>query len=189
MNVQQKTKVSLGLLVGGQSTRFGSEKYRAYLNGIPMVQHVYRTAVDLVDEILVSVGSEEKNIGLPYDYAVLDEIAGAGPLEGIRACLSRASNEWLLIMACDLPFITTGTLAKLIQHAREPNKIIMCRSKDGQTQPLCGCYHRSLVPFLETALKEERFGVHRFIDSVSNVVELEVPSDELRNINHPDDLS
>ena len=174
--------------MGGQSSRFGSEKYLAELNGVPLIEHVYRAASGLVDEVLISVGSEEKELKLPHDRAVVDSIPGAGPLEGIHACMGAASNDWLLILACDLPFVTTVTLTKLIQKAKEPNQIVMCRSEDGQTQPLCGCYHSSLLPVLETALQEERFGVLRFIDSVSNVVQLEVPKEELRNINRPDDL-
>ncbi|GMQ82995.1 MAG: molybdenum cofactor guanylyltransferase MobA [Rhodothermia bacterium] len=189
MNDRRESKISLGLLVGGQSARFGSEKYRAELNGVPLIEHVYRAARGLVDEVLLSVGSGEKEIDLPHDRIVVDTLPGAGPLAGIHACMSEASNDWLLILACDLPFVTGETLTRLIQKAKEPNRIVMCRSRDGQTQPLCCCYHCSLMPLLESAIREERFGVHQFVDSVSNVVELEVPSEELRNINHPDDLA
>ncbi len=188
MNDRQELKISLGLLIGGQSVRFGSEKYLADLNGLPLLEHVYRAAIGFSDEVIFSVGSEVKEIDLHHDHSVIDSFPKAGPLAGIFACMEVASNDWLLILACDLPFITPQTLAKVIRNAKDPNQLVMCRSEDGQTQPLCGCYHRSLLPVLETALQEGQFGVHRFVDTVSNVFEVDVPSNELRNINHPDDL-
>ncbi len=185
-NIHKKT--SLAILAGGKSRRFGKQKSDVDLRGKPLIRHVYDAARPVVDDVMVSLGAGGARPDLPDAILVHDIYRGSGPLAGIHACLQEASNSWMLVLACDLPCVRTETLERLILEATPGQQIIVSQAEGGQVQPLCGCYHRSLLKPLEKALFAGRFGVLRFIDSVMHVKRITVAPDELVNVNRPDDL-
>lgn len=188
MHDRHNKNISLGLLVGGQSKRFGSEKYRALIDGTPMVQKVYRAAEGFVDEILVSIGTKKKVIPLAEYEEVLDSYPGAGPLAGIHACMAAMQSDWLLVLACDLPYVSKTSLESLTSAIDDQVKLVIARGDDGTTQPLCACYHRSVLWGLTSALEAGKNSVYRFVDSLDAVREVDVPATELINVNRPNDI-
>jgi len=181
---------SAAILAGGRSSRFGTAKTDGVLDGKTLVRHVYDTVRPVAGEVLLSLGAgtDAARLDLPDAIPVYDEYRGCGPLAGIHACLGMAASPWLLVVACDLPFIQTASLDRLVGACTPSHQIVYCGAEGGQAQPLCGCYHRSLLDALDTALYEERYAVHRFLDSVLHVRRIDIPARELVNVNRPEDL-
>ncbi len=192
MNSKNHLRLSLAILTGGRSTRFGAEKGMALLRGKTLARHVYDAAIPLVGEVLLSTGFSSQMPVLPDSRPVQDAYTDAGPLSGILACLratlNTTPNPWLLVIACDLPLITTQTLERLIEQCRSPNEVVLCQTEEGQAQPLCACYNVSLIEALDAALGDERYGVQRFVETLSHVVRINVPAEELVNINTMEEL-
>jgi len=182
--------VSAAILAGGLSSRYGKAKSDVMLEGRTLVRHVYDAVLPVAGEVLLSLGAgtDAARLDLPDAIPVYDEYRGCGPLAGIHACLGMAASPWLLVVACDLPFIQTASLERLVAACTPSHQIVYCGAEGGQAQPLCGCYHRSLVDALGSALYEERYAVHRFLDSVLHVRRIDVPAAELVNVNRPEDL-
>jgi molybdopterin-guanine dinucleotide biosynthesis protein A len=120
---------------------------------------------------------------------IVDEFRECGPLAGIHACLRMATNPWLVVVACDLPFVRTDSLRKLISACDEPWAVVHAGVTGGRAQPLCGCYHRSVLDDLDRAIYEGRYGVHRFLEEVTHVRRIDLPAGELINVNRPEDLA
>ena len=187
----------LAIMAGGRSTRFGAEKCNAMLNGKSLARHVYDAAIPLVGQVLISTANGSLMPDIPEGRPVPDAYTDAGPLSGIFACLSACVemshaaplNPWLLVIACDLPLISTQTLERLSEQCRSPNEVVMCETREGQAQPLCACYHVSVIEALGEALRDGRYGVQRFVGTLSNVVRIEVAAEELLNINTLNDLN
>ncbi len=114
---------------------------------------------------------------------------GVGPLAGLQAGLRAMNTPWLLAVACDMPFITQDVLRALVQ-ARTPETVaIVARTPDGRWHPLCACYHQQTVSIVEEQLNQGIYALHAMLERLDRVAFVDLPSDPLRNINHPTDLS
>ena len=186
----RETMVSAAILAGGNSSRFGTAKSEVMLGGKTLVHHIYDAVLPVADEVLLSLGAgtDAARLNLPDAIPVYDQYRDCGPLAGIHACMGMAANPWLLVVACDLPFIETASLERLVGACSPSHQIVYCGVEGGQAQPLCGCYHRSLQDALGAALYEERYAVHRFLDSVLHVRRIDIPGPELVNVNRVEDL-
>ena len=85
------------VLAGGRSSRFGSDKAAALLEGRRLLDHAATNIAPFVERV-VTVGGDEGVPDLPAP--------GLGPLGGIAGALSFAEREGfgsVLTIACDMP--------------------------------------------------------------------------------------
>ncbi len=154
-----------------------------------MLRHVYDAAEPLASDIMLATGSTTQISELPDLQRVQDSYSDSGPLAGIHATLRASPNPWLLVVACDLPLVQTATLSLLIEACEHPADAVVCQSEKSGLQPLCACYHQSLLDRMEQALRGGNLGVQRFLRSLKHVTVIDVPENELVNINTVDDLN
>ena len=105
----------LGLvLAGGASRRMGSDKAMVEVGGRSMLERVTGAVSGAVDQLVVAgrEGNPAGHRGLP------DQVDGpVGPLAGLSAGLAEAARtgaEAVLVVAVDQPFVSPGTLHRLI---------------------------------------------------------------------------
>src|SRR5262249_802166 len=108
---------------------------------------------DLVSVVADAVARAAGNvtlIGHSELPAIPDRYPGEGPLGGIRTALHHASSDWNLIVACDMPEISSGFLSELLAVAvgSQAGVVLPC-GPDGLDQPLCAVYHRDARTILE----------------------------------------
>jgi molybdenum cofactor guanylyltransferase len=164
------------LLVGGASTRFGSPKALARLDGETLAERAWRVLGDLCDE-RIAVGKRGE-LELPFDV-VDDGAAVRAPIAGVVAGLRAASYDIAVMLPVDLPLITSDALRSLAGACRD--------AAVPQTGPLPGAYRRSALPALERALAEGRLALHAVLDELE-VVTVPLDAAVLSNVNTPDDL-
>ncbi|BBM73781.1 molybdenum cofactor guanylyltransferase [Rhodothermus marinus] len=179
------------LLAGGRSRRFGTDKARAVVGGVPMLRRIYETACALTPHVLLSVRADgDFYLDLvPLEVPrLLDPVPDAGPLAGLVAGLRAAQTPWLLALACDLPFLTDDTLRQLLAARSPETAAVVPVTPDGHRQPLCALYHVDVLrPVAEAWLAAGRHALQALLDRLS-VTTLPVPDAPLRNVNTPDDL-
>jgi molybdenum cofactor guanylyltransferase len=132
------------ILVGGQSSRMGSDKSQLLFGTLTGVEHIAAALRTLTQNVrLVGGNSQSLPTGLSH---VPDTLVHWGALGGIQAALAACQSEWAVIAACDLPFLTGDLFARLWQYtspAEEgPFDAIVPIQPDGRPQPLCGIYRR-----------------------------------------------
>ena len=94
------------ILAGGKSTRFGSDKAAALLNGRPLIEHVAESLGTRVEAMIIC-GREWPGIRCVADRPATD----MGPLGGLNAALHFARDngfDYVLTAGCDalpLPLI------------------------------------------------------------------------------------
>ncbi len=97
------------------------------------------------------VGDPERYAALGYPV-VADRYPGQGPLGGILTALEEKAAEWNLIVACDMPGLTAGLLAALLDEAeRKSLDILLPETEGGMPEPLCAVYHRNALAPMERA--------------------------------------
>jgi molybdopterin-guanine dinucleotide biosynthesis protein A len=141
------------VLVGGRSSRFGADKALAEWQGQPLAVWVAERVRAAAGSVTL-VGSPERYqaLGLPV---VADQTLGLGPLGGITAALQHSRTDWNLIVACDLPHVTTEFLQYLLRLAREdPADVVMPLDREGQDEPLCAVYAQRCYAPIDLALQQ-----------------------------------
>ena len=166
------------LLVGGASTRFGSPKALALLDGETLADRAWRVLGETCDERL-AVGKASDGLELPFP--LLDdgtEVRAA--LAGIVAGLRAAAHDVAVVLPVDVPLVTRPRFSATSRT----------RARDAavtETGPLPGAYRRTALPALERALAEGRLRVRDAIAGL-DVAVVAVDAALLANVNSPDDL-
>lgn len=140
------------ILVGGRSSRFGSDKALFEIDGRAMVLRVADALrPHVVTVTLVGHSAEYENLGLPL---IPDLVEGAGPLGGIVSALEHAKAPRCLVVGCDMPLLASAPLALLLKKAASANvDALVPRTPDGRLQPLCAVYAKRAREPLSQALR------------------------------------
>ena len=154
-----------------------------------MIGRVVRSVSSVCENVLISVADEPLRLELAEGARyVYDEILNAGPLAGICAGFHASSSPWLLVVACDMPFITVDALRHLLR-ARSPSlQAVVAIESKGREHPLCACYHRDILPVVETQLARGHRAMRDLLKQLGRVQTVLLPNDALCNINAPSDL-
>jgi molybdopterin-guanine dinucleotide biosynthesis protein A len=142
---------------GGASTRFGSDKALALLEGKTLL---VRTA-QLVEEVcgnvkVVSSGAAYEESGISI---LQDGWPGQGPLGGILTSIREVRRisegpAWTLIVSCDMPFLTRDWLGFLCQRALNSDAEVVVPESGTGLEPLCACWRSDALETLESAFNE-----------------------------------
>lgn len=143
------------LLAGGQSRRFGSDKARVEVDGIP---NIVRLASDLhVRDWAVTIVSQSsddyKDLGF---ISIEDPVPDAGPLAGFLAALAHchaSRTDYCLISNCDLVVDSWDWLEAMEQRVHTPStSIVIFDSED--FMPLPGIYASRVLKAAERIWEE-----------------------------------
>ncbi|MBP2201541.1 molybdopterin-guanine dinucleotide biosynthesis protein A [Methanococcus voltae] len=87
-----------------------------------------------------------------------DTIAGKGPLIGIYEGMKISKGDWILVLPCDMPYISKKAIEKLISKVELAEKggydCIVPKHKNGFIEPLFSLYHISSIKKLENIVNE-----------------------------------
>ncbi len=129
------------VLAGGGSTRFGGvDKAMLVLDGMSLLDRVLTATAGAASTVVVGpVRTTYREV----DWTVEDPPSG-GPVAGLAAGLAHGSAPIVVVVSCDLPWITeedvTGLVAGLGNHAG-----FGLRDTDGQEQQLATAYRRTAL--------------------------------------------
>jgi len=163
------------ILAGGQSRRMGRDKAQLLLEDQTFVDRIAATLGEVTDSITL-VGSRQSH---PRLSSAPDVFPGWGALGGVQAALSACTSEWAIVVACDLPFVTS----ELFQHLaslRTDHEAVVPLQPDGRPQPLAALYRTE--PCLTRATELIETGHRRPLDLLELVNTRWVPFRELTNL-------
>ena len=177
MNTEIKTgknKISGLILAGGEGRRMaGLDKGLISLADKPLVEYAIECLQPLVDDLSISCNrNRELYQGYQLDCISDKEQGFQGPMAGLAAGLKHAKHEWLLVMPCDTPLMTTEVMSQLLAciKASGPHQEMQAIIFSHQgLQPLHGLYHRSMLPVFEQCLAENKNALQRLLRSMPKV--------------------
>lgn len=159
------------VLAGGKSSRMGTDKAFLEFGG--------ETLLDRALAVVGTVCSSVAIVGDPVKFAkyeapkygpvVADIFPGCGPLAGIHAALAHSTAELNLMLAVDMPFVSTELLAFLLGMAEdEDNNAIVTVPRVGKgLQPLCAAYRPAFRIAAEQSLRAGNYKVDAAFSGVS----------------------
>jgi molybdopterin-guanine dinucleotide biosynthesis protein A len=173
--------VSALILAGGKATRLGGiAKHEIVVDGETIFARQVKLLAPRVAEILVAGPAIEGYRN------VRDRIDGAGPLAGIAAGLAASRTPWLLVMAGDMPHVTSQLVEDLLAAANDSLDAVDEMGSgttsplpsdgldavgvrvNGLPEPLLSVLHVRVLPVIERALAAD--------------------PEAVRNLNSPEDL-
>jgi molybdenum cofactor guanylyltransferase len=143
------------VLAGGKSRRMGVDKFSLQIDGEDFLTRAVNVLQPVCGSIRI-VLNQTQTIA-PNHPVVRDIYPERGALGALHAALTNCETKMAVILAVDLPQVTTETLENLIRFALNSNKYIgfVPRQTDGQIQPLCAVYRaKYCLPALEKLLAE-----------------------------------
>ena len=139
------TDLDTYILIGGRSSRLGRDKAIADLGGRTLAGRAFETVSEaLPDTRITFVAANEAQFAIDAIIAggrfISDLLEGRGPLGGLHAALSDTQAEWIFLMACDYPFISSEFIRLLIEKDRSGFGAVVPTQFDGRMQPLTALY-------------------------------------------------
>ena len=116
-----------------------------------------------------------------------------GPLGALQTAFELTGSAEILLLACDLPFVTTAFLQFLLDRRPLTADALVPRSELGP-EPLCALYSISCRASLARALRGPNLSIRRFVDGLdadvlhqSEYEHLDPESLLFTNLNTPED--
>ncbi len=121
-------------------------------------------------------------LGVPVHPDVIPE---KGPPGGVHGALARAETPWVIVLGCDLPYVT-GRLLDGVRRAGD-HDVCLYRA-GGRRQPLVSCWRSAVAPRLAAVLRSASPGFAGLTASL-RVLEVEGEEEAFFNVNTPADLA
>ena len=172
----------------------GTHKALLQVGGKTLIERVVGVAAPIATECMVISNSPEHftHLDLPVHP---DKEPGLGPLAGLQAALTHAQNDTVLLLACDLPFLTREFLLWTVASLGEHQAVIP-RDRQDRLQPLCAAYATSCLAAVERTMEAGRRAMEDFHGDVDLLIlepkewrELDVDGLLFTNVNTPADLA
>jgi molybdopterin-guanine dinucleotide biosynthesis protein A len=189
------TLLTVTILAGGRGSRLGgADKAALDVGGRPLLEHVLEAVGPLASQTLI-VANDDRFNGDARLTVVRDREPHAGVLPALLAALDVATAPLMLLVACDMPFLSREVVRHLTDLAAGHD--VVMPYVDGIAQPMHAIYRvEPCRTAIQAALAAGRRRMIAFLDDVDT---LAVDEAELRridpalrtffNVNTPDDLA
>jgi molybdopterin-guanine dinucleotide biosynthesis protein A len=187
--------ISIAIQAGGESRRMGQDKALLPFLGTTLLERVKMRVEPLGEELFVTTNQLERyqDIGVPLYQDVLP---GKGALGGLFTALSSAQHPFLIVVACDMPFVNADILTVTYDRLQSQNADVAVPHSEKGYEPFHAVYRReTCLPAVQLALES---GERRLISWFPSVNVVQISDDDLRqydpfqvafwNVNTADDL-
>ena len=107
--------------------------------------------------------------------SVPDRWPGAGPLGGIASGLAAADKKWCVVLACDMPFVTSNWIEWLLDCAGGSRADAIIPNTVQGLEPLCAVYRAGCAARLAAALDR---GLRKVTDGLAGL-NLDLASEDI----------
>ena len=163
------------ILAGGKSSRFGTNKAFAQLDGICMIERVEKVMRSLFRKLIIVADASEQYEYLGHEV-FQDIIKGSGPLGGILTALSVTDAKAVFAVACDMPFINKSLASYMCSLRHDIIDAVLPIIK-GRPEPLFAIYSTGCLKLIKNTLSEGNF---KIMDFLSFIKVRYVEEDEIR---------
>lgn len=181
------------VLAGGQSRRLGEDKSLLVLDGQPLLLRTLDRLAGVSEDLIIVANDPGRYAHLQLPARLVpDERPGVGALMGIYSGLRAARHPYVLVVACDMPFLNLPLVHHLLSLTSGYDVVIPQIGEE--MEPLHAVYGKSCLPAIGQVLAQ---GQRRIIAFFDQVRVRHVPPDEIDrfdpehlsfvNINTPED--
>lgn len=175
------------VLAGGRSTRMGRPKWQLDYRGEPHALHLLGLLDARCERSFLSIRPEQgEEPALASNPHIVDAFPGLGPLSGILSAMTLHPEAAWVVLACDLPGVSVGTIERLLA-ARAPLRFATCYESpvDGLPEPLVAVYEpKARLRLFQLAALGHSCPRKMLLNSRTLLLE-SAEGKELANVNYP----
>jgi molybdopterin-guanine dinucleotide biosynthesis protein A len=192
MDLKPKKNSLYGLvLAGGKSSRMKKDKSALDIHGKSQIAFAYELLTPYCDQVFISIRKDQSQSELFKNYLQLydtDPFLNMGPLGGILSAMTQHPEADWLVLACDLPYVTSKTIKYLIEH-RKTDKVATAyiSEEDDLPEPLCAIYEAHSLDQLLDYRKNNHSCPRKFMINSDVALVKQPEKHSLINVNNPDD--
>jgi molybdopterin-guanine dinucleotide biosynthesis protein A len=126
------------VLAGGRSTRFGSDKLGAHMDGVALVRRAVDAVGAVTDGVIVVLPPGVQRDDLPDDVRMTHDLQeGEGPLAGLHTgLLTAVRSEQVLVVGGDMPQLQPSVLRLLLDTLDDANVDAAALADGDRPRPL-----------------------------------------------------
>lgn len=186
MNNSDK-KISCIILAGGKGKRIGGvDKGLLEYKNKPLIEHMINIIAPQVDDIVISANRNTERYEGYTRKVVSDESEDyLGPLAGISAALPHCNHDWVLIVACDTPFLPGDIIDRFLLN-ENGSKLYIAES-DNHLQ-LVLLLHKTLHESIRNSLHEGQLRLMQWARSQQPEAVIFQDGTAFKNFNYNEDF-
>ena len=151
----------------------GTDKSQLRIEQQTFIERIAGTLLKLTDLVTIVGHNDARLPSVPDIYPQW------GALGGLHGALTACEREWAIVVACDLPFVTSDLFEFLAALAVDHEAVVPLQA-DGRPQPLAALYR--IDPCRQRATELIEAGRRRPLDLLESVKTWWVDFAEIRNL-------
>lgn len=162
------------ILSGGKSSRMGTNKALLKINEKTNIERIVAQIRKDFDDIILVTNNPE-TYGFLNVKITTDLYPGKGPLAGLHAGLLASRFEENLIVACDMPFISSKLAKELVNRIENYDAVIPVIN--GRQHPLFSVFQKRNIANIEESIKKGHLRMRGLLEDlhVLYLTEKELP--------------
>ncbi|MDS3860499.1 cyclic pyranopterin monophosphate synthase MoaC [Thermosynechococcaceae cyanobacterium BACA0444] len=177
------------VLTGGKSKRMQQDKALLKYHDQPHAKYIYNLLNNYCEQVYLSARKGQwQHTELAALPTLIDHYDDMGPLGGILTALETHPDANWLIMACDLAYVNTGTIEKLMENYHD-HVVATCyqNPEHGFPEPLCALYTPQALQQFQRAKTAKIYCPVKVLQMSDCYFITPGLAQELDNINTPDE--
>lgn len=156
---------SVVIQAGGESRRMGRDKALVPFMGATLIEYILLQVRGMGNEIVII--SNKPDDYFQFGHKVYsDVIKGVGALSGLYTAIHYASNDYCLILGCDMPFVHPELVKNMVEIAEGWDAVIPRLGERNKFEPFKAVYKKSCLGPIKTEIEKGNRKVLSFFDSV-----------------------
>lgn len=183
---------SAAILAGGENTRMPVLKAFIEVEGQKIIERNLEIMKKSFREIFIVTNQPEEYVYL--NMPLLGDIYNVrGPMTGVFTSLMNASNRWVFISACDMPFLNRDLIEYMASKIDNSDAVVPV--KKGKTEPLFAFYSKRLLSSMEKSILSDKRSLKDFLNNkrvqyikISEIKKIDPEAKSFINLNNPEDI-
>ncbi|MBI4303832.1 MAG: molybdenum cofactor guanylyltransferase [Chloroflexi bacterium] len=154
------------ILAGGKNRRLGRRKALEPILGKTLIERVVERLKPLTSQVIVVTSPELLDLPVARQAdIVIDIYPGKGPLGGVYTGLLASGSSHSVVIACDMPFVSTALLSYMVRLSHDFDAVIP-RLGEGRLEPLHAVYSRDCLTPIKSQLEHGKLEAYSFLNAV-----------------------
>jgi molybdenum cofactor guanylyltransferase len=157
-------KFSAAILAGGKNSRMnGENKALLKLGNSTILEMQLKVLSELFDDIIIVGKGIDENIG----YRIVEDIIPEkGPLSGIHAALSYSKSDFVFVVSCDMPFLSSDFIKILLREASEYQHDAVVPIRKNGIEPLHAVYRKTVIKNAEKVFLQKDIRIRNMFNDI-----------------------
>ena len=178
------------VLAGGKSSRMnGNNKAFLKYKSSTFIESIISELEDF-NKIYISVDNKEKYKNLNYEL-IEDEFEEIGPIGGIYSVLKVMKEDYVFVIACDMPKIKKKLIKVLLSNIEQDDRCMVFKDDAGRIYPLGGIYSKKSLQIVKEMIDNKDYKLQNLVKrlggKILSISECNLDDEMFINVNNPEE--